>query len=307
MGLAILVAGGLGYLRYGMPSVGPAADIAIESTPERIERGRYLVENVMGCMSCHSPARHDDRYSLPPITEKKGAGGLLLGPQNHFAGALNSKNITPYNLGTWTDGEILRALTVGVTREGEPIFPMMPYKAYGTLDREDIYAAVVYLRTLAPVANAVPDSEIDFPINLIIRTEPKEIEFGKRPDPSDTVAYGRYMATAAGCAERHTKTVDGRAVGEPFAGGMEIYFPPHGLFRTANITPDEETGIGDWTREAFIDRFKSMDLETVMDMKVEPGDANTIMPWWEFSGMKRADLGAICSPSALMGQIEVIG
>ena len=48
MGLAILVAGGLGYLWYGMPSVRPAADIAIERTPERIERGRYLVENVMG-------------------------------------------------------------------------------------------------------------------------------------------------------------------------------------------------------------------------------------------------------------------
>ncbi len=96
------------------------------------------------------------------------------------------------------DGEIVRALTVGVTREGKPIFPIMPYKGYGTLDREDIYAAVAYLRTLAPIANAVPDSEIDFPINLIIRTEPKEVKFGKRPDPSDTVAYGRYMATAAG-------------------------------------------------------------------------------------------------------------
>ena len=101
------------------------------------------------------------------------------------------------------------------------------------------------------------------------------------------------MATAAGCADCHTKLVDGRAVGEPFAGGMEFYFPPIGLFRTSNITPDKETGIGDWTREAFIDRFKSMDLETVMDMKIEPGEANTIMPWWEFSGMKRADLGAI--------------
>ena len=293
MGLAILVVAGLGYLRYGLPSVRPAADIAIERTPERIERGRYLVEHVMGCMSCHSPARHGDRYSLPPIAETKGAGGLLLGPQNRFPGSLNSKNITPHNLGTWTDGEIVRALTVGVTREGEPIFPIMPYKGYGTLDREDIYAAVAYLRTLAPVANAVPDSEIDFPINLIIRTEPKDMTFGKRPDPSDTVAFGRYMATAAGCADCHTKLVDGRVVGEPFAGGMESYFPPTGLFRTANITPDKETGIGNWTREAFIDRFKSMDLETVMDMKVEPGEANTIMPWWEFSGMKRADLGAI--------------
>ncbi len=126
-----------------------------------------------------------------------------------------------------------------------------------------------------PVANAVPDSELDFPINLLVRTEPEEMTFGQRPDPSDTVALGRYMAAAAGCGECHTKQVDGRAVGEPFAGGMEFYFPPIGLFRTANITPDKETAIGEWTRDAFIDRFASMDIETVMQMKVEPGEANT--------------------------------
>ena len=150
MGLAVLVAAGLGYLQYGLPNVGPAADITIERTPERVERGRYLVENVMGCMSCHSPARHGDRYSLPPVAEKKGAGGLFLGPENGFPGTLNSKNITPHNLGTWTDGEIVRAITVGVSRDGEPVFPIMPAKGYGSHDREDIYAAVAYLRTLAP-------------------------------------------------------------------------------------------------------------------------------------------------------------
>ena len=44
---------------------------------------------------------------------KRGASGLLLGPQNRFPGALESKNITPHNLGKWTDGEFVRALTVG--------------------------------------------------------------------------------------------------------------------------------------------------------------------------------------------------
>ena len=139
----------------------------------------------------------------------------------------------------------------------------------------------------------MPDSEIDFPVNLIMRAGPKEVVFGKRPDPSDTVAFGRYMATAAGCGDCHTKAENGLVVGEPFAGGMEFYVSPIGIIRSANITPDKQTGIGSWTREGFIDRFKSMDLETVMDMKVELGEANTTMAWWEFAGMTREDLGAI--------------
>ncbi len=291
--LVLVMAAGIGYLRFGLPRVGPAPDIAIDGTPERLARGRYLVEHVMGCMSCHSPARHVDRYALPPIAAKKGAGGLFFSPKNRFPGTLYAKNITPHNLGSWSDGEIVRALTVGVDREGEPLFPLMPTRFYAVLDREDIYAAVAYLRTLEPVANEVPKSAIDFPLNLIIRTGIAERGFGKRPEPSDGLAYGRYMATAAGCVDCHTNVVEGKAVGQPFAGGMEFYLPPMGLVRSANITPDKQTGIGDWDREAFIDRFKDLTPEAVMEMKVEPGEANTLMPWWEFSGMTRQDLGAI--------------
>ncbi len=291
--LVVVIAVGANYLRFGLPRVAPAPDITIEGTPERLARGRYLVEHVMGCMSCHSPARHGDRYSLPPIAERKGAGGLFLTPENRFPGTLYSKNITPHNLGSWSDGEIVRALTVGVDRQGEPIFPLMPSRLYAELDRRDIYAVVAYLRSLKPVVNVVQKSTIDFPLNLIIRTEITEREFGRRPEPSDKLAYGRYMTTAAGCVDCHTHVVDGKAVGQPFAGGMEFYMPPIGLMRSANITPDKETGIGAWSREAFIERFKSMTPEVVREMKIAPGEANTLMPWWEFSGMSRQDLGAI--------------
>jgi hypothetical protein len=291
--LVVTIAAGANYLRFGLPRVAAAPDTTIEVTPERLARGRYLVEHVMGCMSCHSPARHGDRYSLPPIVERKGAGGLFFTPENRFPGTLYAKNITPHNLGSWSDGEIVRALTVGVDREGEPIFPLMPSRFYAQLDRRDIYAVVAYLRTLKPVVNVVQKSQIDFPLNLIIRTEIEERDFGRRPELSDNLAYGRYMTTAAGCVDCHTNIVDGQALGEPFAGGREFYTPPVGLMRSANITPDKQTGIGDWSRQAFIERFKSMTPEAVMEMKVEPGEANTLMPWWEFSGMTRQDLGAI--------------
>ena len=49
-------------------------------------------------------------------------------------------NITPAGLGDWTDGEVFRAITAGVSRDGKSLFPVMPYHYYGKMDREDIYS-----------------------------------------------------------------------------------------------------------------------------------------------------------------------
>ncbi len=66
-----------------------------------------------------------------------------------------------------------------------------------------------------------------------------------------------------------------------------------GLIRSANLTPDQQTGIGAWTRDAFVARFKSMRGQE--KVKVTPGENNTVMHWWSFAYMKDADLGAIYS------------
>ena len=76
-----------------------------------------------------------------------------------------------------------------------------------------------------------------------------------------------------------------------FAGGREFLLPNGKIVRSANITPDIETGIGNMTREAFIGRFKSMLPEQVR--KIEAKERNTIMPWSSYAGMKEEDLGAI--------------
>lgn len=41
------------------------------------------------------------------------------------------------------------------------------------------------------------------------------------------------------------------------AGGFEFKMPVGGVVRSANITPDAETGIAKWTEEMFVNRFKS--------------------------------------------------
>ena len=66
-------------------------------------------------------------------------------------------------------------------------------------------------------------------------------------DPAEAalVKRGEYIARASDCAPCHMSVG-----GTPFAGGL-ILNTPFGHMATPNITPDRETGIGDWTAEQF--------------------------------------------------------
>lgn len=132
------------------------------------------------------------------IQEAHGNGGGLFDQTFGLPGSFVSANITPYNLKDWTDGEIYRAITSGVKKDGKAIFPVMPYPNYGQLDDEDIYAVIAYVRSLEPVEYDAPEAEFDFPVNLLINTMPKPGTPTKRPSSDDLVAYGKYMITAAG-------------------------------------------------------------------------------------------------------------
>ena len=63
------------------------------------------------------------------------------------------------------------------------------------------------------------------------------------------IEHGRYLTTLADCVACHTRQ-DG---GNPFAGGRPLE-TPFGTIVTPNITPDRETGIGNWTRRAIRQR-----------------------------------------------------
>lgn len=69
--------------------------------------------------------------------------------------------------------------------------------------------------------------------------------FAQAPDDTALIERGRYLATAADCIACHT--VD---PAKPFAGGVAIP-TPFGRIVAPNITPDPQTGIGDWSDEEF--------------------------------------------------------
>jgi mono/diheme cytochrome c family protein len=300
---ALLAAGVIVIVAYFtlLPRSRPAPDVQVAMTPENIERGRYMAVNVLQCVDCHSE-RDWSLYGGPPV-EPIGAGracmtretiatGVNAG-QETFPGRLCIRNITPdieTGIGSWTDGEVIRAAREGVNREGKGLFPIMPYFIYKNVADDDIEAVVAYLRTLQPVQSVKPEREIAFPLNMLVQLWPEPFASPARaPDNSDSVARGKYLATVARCEFCHTPK-DPRSMegfkGREFAGGMPFFLNGRTMY-TMNLTP-HETGLGNWTREQFIELFRSRAEPVAV-----PPTENTLMNWNAFAGMTDEDLGAL--------------
>jgi len=305
--IAILITGLLSYVKFALPDVGPSPEIKVEITIEKMERGNYLANHVMLCMDCHS-TRDWSLFSGPMISGTEGKGGETFDQKLGFPGKYIAPNITPFRLKNWTDGEIFRAVTSGVSKDGRALFPIMPHHLYGQLDKNDIESVIAYIRSLKPIENETEISSSDFPMNFIINTIPKKPSFSKIPQQSDKINYGKYMITAAGCIDCHTKSDKGEFVGELYAGGFEFKLQDGSIVRSANLTPDKTTGLGNWTSEQFINRFKMYVDSSYVNQKVTPGRFQTVMPWTMFSGMNKADLEAIFaylqSLSPVKNQVE---
>lgn len=292
--IIVLVAGGLlTYVKTALPNVGKAPELTVERTPERIARGRYLANYVAVCMDCHS-SRDMGKFSGPLIPGTEGEGGETFDQRVGFPGVFYAKNITPSGIGRYTDGELFRVITTGVSKEGKAMFPIMPYRYYGRMDPEDIRCIIAYIRTLPSIDHAVPVSVPDFPMNFIINTIPQKADPHTAPPQTDTLARGNYLLNACACVECHTPANKGQIVQSlAYSGGRTFMAPDGSILRSSNLTPDVRTGIGSWTREQFIARFRSMGDTGYIPATVKPGEFNTIMPWTRYGGMSESDLGAI--------------
>lgn len=239
------------------PSSRAPVEFESKASPEQIARGEYLFTSVADCKGCHAQINPQTKAldrSLPA------AGGGLYAEAHDVPGKVYVPNITQdkeTGLGTWTNGEILRAIREGVDRNGRALFPLMPYgNCFRHLSDEDGAALVAYMRTLAPVKNAVPERSVDFPINLFIKLAPTPLSGAvSGPNPNDPVERGKYLATIAGCAECHTpRDSRGNRIEDKFmAGGNRIRLldlkPDEPALYMPNLTQDKETGLGAWTDE----------------------------------------------------------
>jgi hypothetical protein len=290
--LIILVSAVIGYIKIAMPNVGPAPVMAIEKTPERLKRGEYLARGIMACMDCHSQ-RNLDQFTMPLIPSTLGSGGERFDQSMGFPGIFYAANITPAGIGSWTDGEIYRAITTGVRKNGKPIFPVMPYHGYGFADSEDVKSVIVFLRSLKPFDYVVPVSSADFPMSILLNTIPVKAMPTVLPPSGDSVANGKYLLTIGACHDCHTPFVNGKFDETLSMAGGRVFPVPGGLVTSANITSDKKTGIGSWTRDIFMGHFSMYRDSSVAHRVITPGTLQTIMPWTLYANMKDQDLANI--------------
>jgi mono/diheme cytochrome c family protein len=285
--VVILAVVGISLTIGWRPFIGPKTraltDRKFEATPERLKRGAYLVEHVVGCTYCHTP-QEEGPNGPEIVTAKKGSGQIFLIPG--LPGTLVAPNITPdpeTGVGNFTDDQLARAIREGISHGGQTLFPMMPYVHYRRMSDEDLASVVVYIRSLPPVPNPLPRTDIHFPVKYLIRGVPESVTETVQADLSTPVSRGEYLVNLSVCSECHTPRKRGRPDSAlKFAGGQ--VFESSGKLVSPNITPDA-TGIGSYTEELFV---KAMRTGYVGKRQL-----STVMPWQFYGGQTDEDLKAM--------------
>jgi mono/diheme cytochrome c family protein len=288
--LLALAVGGVATKFYVLlPKMRPAPDVKAPTTPEAIERGKYLANHVAACVGCHSKV--DTSVSGEPPVEGFLGAGRDFGEMPGFPGHLRAPNLTPdkeTGLGSWTDGEVLRAIREGVGKDGRVLFPQMPYVTYShTLSDDDALAVIAYLRSLEPVKNNPGRAEIGFPVSMFIRGVPKPLEKSPPPPPTDKLARGNWLLEICSCSDCHD-SMDAhmnKIPGKRLAGGMGMPVGDKGMVYAANLTSDKATGIGSYSDDDI--------RRAINEGKAKSGRTLYIMPWYYYKGMTDEDKDAL--------------
>jgi mono/diheme cytochrome c family protein len=220
-----------------------AATVNAQANKDLVAQGQYLFAIAGGC-ACHT---------VPKETYHTGGRAFPIP-----FGTVFSTNITQdkeTGLGDWSDQQIHDAMNAGIRRDGSRLLPVMPYEAYSGMAQQDLKALVAYMRTLKPVKKATPDLKTWVPLVRSAAVPMYLRVFGRSSSspaeaPKSGVERGRYLVNHVSiCGDCHTPR---NSIGAPnrslSLAGAVAKSGPLGE-EVPNITPDKETGIGDWKRE----------------------------------------------------------
>ncbi|WP_241030459.1 c-type cytochrome [Paraburkholderia sp. Ac-20347] len=227
----------------------PVADAPSSADQTLLARGRYLA-TAADCAACHTAQGG-----------KPFAGGY---PINSPMGTIYSTNITPSThggIGDYSEADFSNALRRGVRRDGQHLYPAMPYTSYALLSDADVHALYTWFReAVAPVDATPPQTALPFPFSvrasmkvwnaLFLDTKPFEAD----PQRSPLINHGAYLANAlAHCAACHTprNAFMGEDSAHAFAGGSL------GSWYAPNISSDPVSGIGGWSDAELVQYLKT--------------------------------------------------
>ena len=257
-------------------------EIRAVDDPEVIERGRRLVYGPMHCAACHGGDSVEGQgWEAPLSGGKRFELGML--------GALVAPNITSdehTGIGGITDDSLVRSLRYGISRDGQPLAPIM---GFADLSDADLQAVISFLRTLPALPGPGLREELSWlgsiVLPVMLRPLAPETAPPVRVDPQPSSDYGRYLAhSVANCHGCHTprSRLTGRFTGVDFSGGM-TWEEPTGTFVAPNLTPVPD-GIIDALDEAqFVERFRIENR----------GASGSPMPWEAYRALTDLELVAI--------------
>ncbi|KWH47909.1 cytochrome c [Burkholderia stagnalis] len=239
------------------PAPASATSAAPQSANALVARGAYLAR-AGDCVACHTASGG-----------KPFAGGLKFDTP---IGAIYSTNITPdpkTGLGGWTLEEFDRALRAGVRKNGDTLYPAMPFPSYARLTGDDVKALYAYfMHGVAPVQQENRPVDIVWPLSMrwplgfwrkLFAPTPKPFDAAPYPDP--VLARGAYLVQGLGhCGACHTPrapTMQERGLtdadGPDFlAGGAAI----DGWVPTS-LRGEPRTGFGAWTEAEIVQFLKT--------------------------------------------------
>jgi len=251
-------------------------------TPIAFERGKELAFAI--CAGCHYD-RHVNKFIGTQIHDVPGIAGKV-----YSANLTHSKTngIAP----KYTDAEIRHLLKTGVAKDGR----FLSYMLRPNMADEDINAIIVFLRSDDPSLRAA-----DTTIGLTHFTAIGKVYMNMHADPapykanvqlppeSDQKALGYYLVDNLGCFHCHSKSLTKLNSVNPdqtpgyLAGGMRMKGMNGVDIILPNITPDKNTGIGNYTKDQF---RKALADGRAPDRELKP-------PMPKFAMLKPAEIDAI--------------
>jgi len=218
------------------------------SNAERVQRGKYLA-TAGDCVACHTAPGG-----------KPFAGGL---PLPTPIGDIIATNITPSKtagIGNYTERQFSDALRRGIRADGRHLYPAMPYTAYAQITDADMQALYAYfMHGVAPVDSKPAPTRLPFPFNLRWSMAAWNMLFLDSkpftPDPGKSAAWNRgaYLVRGlAHCSTCHTprNLLMAEQPSRELAGGDV------GTWHAPNITPDADSGIGNWSEAELVAYIK---------------------------------------------------
>jgi mono/diheme cytochrome c family protein len=140
----------------------------------------------------------------------------------------------------------------GIGREGEHLYPALPYPYFTRATREDLLAIKAFLATLDPVNNPVERNQLSFPFDIrmaMLGWNSLYFESGSiRPVAGKSPEWNRgaYLVEGLGhCGACHTPktTLGGDKTSQAMQGGViQDWFAP-------SLSGDLRTGLGGWSVE----------------------------------------------------------